>query len=309
MISATPAVFRQQMQFLASQYRVVSMEEVLNAVEKRAALPKRAVLITFDDGYCDFIDFAWPILKKLRLPATVFVPTGYPSRPERGFWWDRLYQAFAQAPQDKLTNTPIGILPMRTPALRLQSLKQMQNHIKSLEHRRAMVLVDDLCDELKAKKIVQKSVMDWDELRKVARDGVTLGAHTRTHPIMTRLSEQEIREEILASRADLAHEIGYALPIFCYPSGGHSEKVIYILKKEKFKLAVTTLDGQNDLQKTNPFRLRRTNITRKTTLPVFRLRLTRWMTAVDGWRHRKDNAVVGERGEREKGGEGAGEKG
>lgn len=296
MINATPEVFRQQMQFLASKYRVVSMEDVLNAFEKRAALPKRAVLITFDDAYCDFAEFAWPILKKLNLPVTVFVPTGFPNHPERSFWWDRLYVAFDRATRNEITVAPIGELPLQTPAARLESLKRLQNHIKTLEHSQAMSLVDEICRQLGAKKIVQKSVLDWDELRALAREGVTLGAHTRTHPIMTRLSGQQMREEIAGSREDLAREVGAALPIFCYPSGGYNDEIVDMLKAENFKLAVSTIRGHNDLKDTNPFYLRRTNITRRTTLPVFRLRLSRWMAAIDNRRHRNNQAVVGANG-------------
>lgn len=296
MINATPEVFQQQMNFLAGKYRVVSMEDVLNAFEKRATLPKRAVLITFDDAYRDFIEFAWPILKKLNLPVTVFVPTSYPNHPERSLWWDRLYVAFNQAALNEITVTPIGVLPLQTPAVRLQSLKRLQNHIKTLEHSQAMSLVDEICRQLSAKKIVQKSVLDWDELRKLAREGVTIGAHTRTHPIMTRLSPQQMREEIVGSREDITREIGDALPIFCYPSGGFNKEIVEVLKTENFKLAVSTIRGHNDLSDTDPFYLRRTNITRRTTLPVFRLRLARWMAAIDNRRHRDNQTIVGTNG-------------
>ena len=83
------------MGYLARHYEVVSLEEVLKAVEKETCLPKRAILITFDDAYCDFTDYAWPILRRLRLSATIFVPTAYPNQPYRGFWWDRLHRAFS----------------------------------------------------------------------------------------------------------------------------------------------------------------------------------------------------------------------
>ena len=292
MISATPEVFQQHMRFLSQKYRVVSMENVLAAIDKKAILPKRAVLITFDDAYYDFAEYAWPVLKKLKLPATVFVPTGFPDHPERAFWWDRLYQAFAQTSLSSLETSPIGALPLRPAAVQIDSLKRLQNHIKTLAHEQAMALVDEVCAQLGVEPVVQKSVLSWDELRQLAKEGVALGAHTRSHPIMTRLSKDEIRAEIVASRGDLASEVGDSLPIFCYPSGGHSDGVVEILKQEKCTLAVTTRDSHKNLQHADPFRLRRTNITRKSTLPVFRLRLTRWMTAVDGWRHRNDHRVT-----------------
>src|SRR5207253_2705015 len=75
LISATPGVFNEQMSFLAANYRVVSMLEVLDAAGTGAALPPRSVLVTFDDAYRDFAEHARPILQRYRLPATLFVPT------------------------------------------------------------------------------------------------------------------------------------------------------------------------------------------------------------------------------------------
>src|SRR5580698_8575584 len=109
-LSASPAGFAAQMRHVAKYYHPVAMPEVLDAIERNLPLPERAVLITFDDGYADFAEIAWPILKQFRLPATVFVPTAYPDHPELAFWWDRLYQAFARTTQTVLRNSPLGAL-------------------------------------------------------------------------------------------------------------------------------------------------------------------------------------------------------
>src|SRR5262245_66051523 len=77
LISASPEEFAAQIRFLASHYRVVGLEDVLVAFETHRPLPRRAVLITFDDAYRDFMDVAWPILQAHRVPATLFVPTAY----------------------------------------------------------------------------------------------------------------------------------------------------------------------------------------------------------------------------------------
>ncbi len=126
-VSATPGGFAQQMEHLARFYRVVSMPEVLEAVEKGRPLPKRAVLITFDDAYADFAEIAWPILKQFRLHATMFVPTAYSNQPERAFWWDRLYQAFAATSRTKINVSPLGHLPLLPPDQKRRSLRLRPN--------------------------------------------------------------------------------------------------------------------------------------------------------------------------------------
>ena len=287
LISATPAIFEQQMRYLAKHYQVVSIEEALAAVENGTCIPDRAVLITFDDAYSDFAEYAWPILRRYRLPATLFVPTAYPDQPDRCFWGDRLHRAFSHTSQTELSLTTIGSLPFGTSQERRQSLKRLQSYLKSMPHTEAMALVDDVCSRLDGNRIVQKSVLSWEELRRFARERITLGAHTRTHPIMTQLSPEQVREEIVGSQSDLRHEIGHVLPVFCYPSGAHNDTVVNILKQEGFVMAFTTLDGHNDLHRTHLLRLRRTNITQRTSPFIFRIRLLRWATYVDAWRHRK----------------------
>ncbi len=286
-ISATPENFFRQMRFLARNYHAVSLPEVFNAIAKKTALPQRAVLITFDDAYYDFATVAWPILKAFMLPATLFVPTAYPDQPERAFWWDRLYRAFMQTSRKELKETPLGDLPLTDAKARQHSLRRVQNHVKTVPHKQAMALVDQICAKLDSLPFTQKTVLSWNELRQLAKEGVALCAHTQTHPIMTQLSQAEIRQEVAGSQNDLKREIGETLPIFCYPSGSHDDTVVDILKEEGFTMAFTTLKGQNDLQTVDPLRLRRTNMTRRTSLPIFRLRLLRVGAYVDRWRQKR----------------------
>jgi peptidoglycan/xylan/chitin deacetylase (PgdA/CDA1 family) len=286
-ISATPANFARQMKFLAGKYRVVSMPQVLEAMAKRTRLPQRAVLITFDDAYYDFGEVVWPILKSFRFPATLFVPTAYPDQPERSFWWDRLYRAVMNASPTELRSTQIGVLPLADANMRRQSLKRLQNYVKNVPHREAMAIVDEVCNQLDSQPLVQKSVLSWNELRQLAKEGVTLCAHTQTHPIMTQLSAEDVRQEVVGSQRDLQREVGAALPIFCYPSGNHDDTVVNILKEEGFAAAFTTLKGQNDLRTADPLRLRRTNMTRRTSLPIFRFRLLRFGAYLDRWRQKR----------------------
>ena len=101
------------MRHLQRRYRVVSLAGVLEAARRRTPLPARAVLVTFDDAYRDFLDAAWPILEKHRIPATMFVPTAYAAEPERSFWWDRLHRCF--------TNTTRAALEVeRSPTRRMR---------------------------------------------------------------------------------------------------------------------------------------------------------------------------------------------
>jgi len=285
-ISATPANFEKQMRLVAVKYQAVSMPQVLETIAKKTSLPPRAILITFDDAYFDF-GTAWSILKSLKMTATLFVPTAYPDHPERAFWWDRLYRAMMNSSRRELRSAPLGVLPLADAKMRAESLKRVQNHIKNISHRDATALVDEVCEKLDSKPLVQKSVLSWKELRQLAKEGVTMCAHTQTHPIMTQLTSEDLRREVVGSQDDLKREVGATLPIFCYPSGSHDDAVVKVLREEKFTVAFTTMKGQNDLRTADLLRLRRTNMTRRTSLPIFRVKLLRWGSYVDRWRQKR----------------------
>jgi len=287
LISATPAGFEEQVRYLAANYDVVSMEEVLAAWKGNRPLPSRSVLLTFDDGYRDFADVAWPILRDYRLPVTLFVATAYPGEPPKGFWWDRLYQAFVSTSRTDPFETPVGTLSLASPRARGSGLRRTEDYVKELPHDAAMAYVDKICSELGGKQAKVTTVLDWEQLRALSHQGVVLGAHTRTHALLTQLPPEKAAEEIQGSQEDLRREVGSVLPVFCYPDGAHNDSVVKMLREGRFELAFTTRDGQNKPHSADPLRLRRTNITPRTSLPIFRLRLQRWVSYLDGWRHRK----------------------
>ena len=286
LVSATRDRFKGQLAYLVKKYRTLSMEEVLEAAERGTRLPENSVLLTFDDAYRDFAEIAWPLLKSHGLPVTLFVPTGYPGLPKKVFWWDRLCRAFLRTGSTQW-QADGHALPLRSRDERLAGYRTVSLWVKSLAHDEGMALVDGVCQALGEEPGAQSDVLAWPELRRLVDEGVTLGAHTRTHPLLTRLPPERLREEIVGSQEDLKREIGCVLPIFCYPDGAHDERVRTILKQEGFRLAFTTLDGHNDLGQADPLRLRRTNIASRTTLPVFRFRLLRYADYFDRWRHRR----------------------
>ncbi len=208
LISATPEAFDEQMRYLSKHYNIVTITDILTALRTRNSndLPARAVAVTFDDGYFDFEEHAWPILKRYRIPVTLFVPTAYPDQPERTFWWDDLYHAIKNTSREDNLNTPIGLLSLSNTS-RNQTYKRLKMYLKTLIHTEAILTVKQLCDELGVHPITN-SILGWDSLRRLASEGVTLGAHTRTHPLMNRVTLEEAQDEAVGSSNDLERELG-----------------------------------------------------------------------------------------------------
>ncbi len=290
LISATPEAFETQMRWLAAQYRVVSLGEVIEAGRGGAPLPPRAVLVTFDDACVDFATHAWPVLARLGLPATLFVPTAYPDQPGRAFWWDRLYRCLHSAGAPAVLATAVGSLPLDSPGERARAYRTLSQQVKRLPHGEAMALVDATClacaEPPAGDAAGGPAVLGWDALRRLAREGVALAPHTRTHPLLHRVGSDEAEREIMGSRADLEREIGAVPPVFAYPDGGYDVTTLEILSRLGFELAFTTRRGINRWGRlqgegTRRLELHRINVGRRVTPAVFRARLLPWSRPFD----------------------------
>jgi peptidoglycan/xylan/chitin deacetylase (PgdA/CDA1 family) len=230
------------------------------------------VLITFDDGYRNFAECAWPILKRHHLPATLFVPTAFPDNPQGIFWWDQLQHALASTARREPLATPLGRLPLASERERLRAYKQLRDYVKTLPHGETLGCIYQVCRQLRVPP-PPNDVLSWQELRLLAEEGVSLAAHTQNHPLMTQLPAAEAVAEALGSLRDLQDKVGGVLPVFAYPGGAHNEAIVAGLRRAGFKLGFTTVRGTNDLRRQDPLCLRRNNVGERATQPVLRTRL------------------------------------
>ncbi len=262
LLSATPEGFAALLDAIARRHEIVGADAVLRRAGGGPALPRRSVLITVDDAYADFAEHAWPALKARGLPVVLFVPTAYPDRPEAAFWWDRLYRAVAGSSNPTL-ETAAGALPLATRRDRAAAYRALRSELKSLDHDALLARVDELVASLVSAEVpalARDSVLGWDELRRLAAEGVTLAPHTRTHPLLPRLEPSRRDGEIAGSREDLAAATGARDAIFAYPSGATSPSVARSVADAGFRVALTTRRGTNDLRSADWLALRRINV-------------------------------------------------
>jgi len=278
-ISATPSEFRRQVEHLQREYRVLSIWELLECVKEKQPLPPRSVLITFDDAYFDFAEQAWPILRELNLPATLFVPTTFPDEPGRRFWWDRLYHATCRANTATTIETPWGTKQISVgndPGCNAL-FKRLKTHLKTLPHSEAMDWIERICAPVESTQgtgpPVTNDVLSWQELQRLSDEGVALAPHTQTHPWLNRVSAEEVRQEAVGSFRDLKKRIGKVPRVLAYPAGGIDRQAADVLKDCGYRIAFTTQRGLNDLSSADPFSLRRINVGRNTNLNLFRAQL------------------------------------
>ena len=284
LISATPGGFDAQMALVAREFDPVSLPDVLAALDDPRRLPPRAVLVTFDDGYRDFATNAWPVLRAVSVPATLFVATGFTGDAGTRFWWDRLWAAIHGAAQSTLA-TPVGAVPVGPDDARA-TVARLRDWLKGLDHDAVLREVDRIVDALApgADSVHHPaSVLDWDDLRRLAGEGVTLAPHTRTHPLLDRVDLERAEADISGSFDDLQRETGGVAPparVLAYPSGAHGESAVEAARRAGMTLAVTTRRGGNDLRRADRLRLRRINVGGRASVPLIRAQLA-WARSVD----------------------------
>lgn len=277
LISATPDAFEAQVAELDRRANPVGLDDLRAAIRGERRLPDRPVLVTVDDGYEDFAEHAWPRLRRLGIPATLFVPTAYPGDPGRRFWWDRLSHALRTT--DRSTFEVDGVAhDLGGEEARLAAFRRLRTVVKATPHERAMARVDAWCADLGLPD-APSGVLDWASLRSLAAEGLTIAPHTRTHPLLTRVDAETLAAEIDGSRVDLHRELAAVPPVFAYPSGAHDDAVVQAVGDLGFELAFTTSRGLVDLRRPDPLRLRRINVGGGTSLAALRLQLIRGVGA------------------------------
>jgi peptidoglycan/xylan/chitin deacetylase (PgdA/CDA1 family) len=291
LVSATPASLEQQVRHLTRFYQPVGAREVLAALAGRSTLPPRSVLVTFDDGYRDFLHLAWPILERHRVPAVLFVPSAFVDDPDRVFWWDGLWQMLTRTRHTQVALPRSGVAPLRSHADQLRAFRAYVGWLKSLEPATRLREVERLAERLGVRPEPPRAVLTWPELRRLAEAGVTVAAHSRTHERLDQLDAAALAREVPGSRDDLVRELGTCLPLFAYPYGNVSYRVLRALEVAGFRAGFTTLCGVNRLPRVNPRLLRRDDP--HVPFPRFALKLTGPLAALRTVRHQLSPAMLG----------------
>lgn len=236
--------FAAQMTALANNFRVLALSEAISRL-RAGSLPRRAVAITFDDGYADNFHVALPILQQHGLTATFFIATDY---LDGGCMFnDMVFEACRQAPPGKWdTQVPaLGHLQVGADASRPALALSIIGKLKYLDANQRLTASRRLLDSTGARQPLL--MMTSREVVKAFNAGMEIGAHTASHPILARVSDEEARREIDAGRNRLEALTGAKVPLFAYPNGvpgkDYRQRDVALVRELGFAAAVTTAPG------------------------------------------------------------------
>jgi peptidoglycan/xylan/chitin deacetylase (PgdA/CDA1 family) len=250
-------------QFEALLYRVRDWFEPLPLSEALPrlwsdTLPPRAICVTFDDGYADNLTIAWPILRRLGIPATVFVASGF---LDGGIMWnDRVIEAVRRCRGEylDLTDLGLGVQPLGDLAQRTQALDAL---LAALKYRPSGER-EALAREIGARHApdLASPMLTRTQLKQLRSEGAEIGGHTVNHPILARVPDREARDEMGTDKEELEGLLGQRIGFFAYPNGRAGKDFAPIhaqmARALGYQAAVTTDPGVSTAA-TDRFRLRR----------------------------------------------------
>jgi len=220
LLSIDPDLFEQQMSALAERFQVVRASELVDALEHKRRLPRRSVVVTFDDGYHDLLTVIKPILERHAVPATAFVSTALIGTDHEQ-WWDELEPLLLGEARDRDGDAWDITMPPRNESQRVYL--ETCDRLRSLDP----AMRESALEALAAAKGLPRSrrpehrMLNADEIRALAEDGlVEIGSHTMNHQMLAAVSPEAQRDEIAGGKEVLEEILGREIALFSYPYGG-----------------------------------------------------------------------------------------
>jgi peptidoglycan/xylan/chitin deacetylase (PgdA/CDA1 family) len=237
--------FEARMRWLRSWFNVLPLATAVERL-RQVDLPARALAITFDDGYADNAEVAAPILERLGLPATFFITTGF---LQGGCMWnDRVIEALRSAASEEFDLAELGIGRVSLRSLHERRIA-IEHVLDGIKHRTPQQRADAVEAIVRATKAGEAPalMMSPDQVRSLIRRGMDVGAHTVSHPILTRLDASAAYAEIRDSKAHLEELTGRVITLFAYPNGvprgDYAAEHVHMVREAGFDAAVSTAWG------------------------------------------------------------------
>jgi peptidoglycan/xylan/chitin deacetylase (PgdA/CDA1 family)/CelD/BcsL family acetyltransferase involved in cellulose biosynthesis len=275
-------LFDQEMRYVSRHYKVVGMSELLDRLE--GGSPEPVVAITFDDGYRDNYQNAYPILQRYGLTATIFLTTGSVDSGEP-LWFEKLSLAVKKTEREYL-DLEIDIprrFWMRSLNERLETHGRIFKLLQQLEDPERRSRTDEILRQLGVDDSERRNKMlTWDEVRLMKAQGMDFGGHTVTHPFLAKMSREQVAWEASQCKRRIEEELQLPVDHFAYPNGREEDFGAWnkeVIRSAGYRAAVTTIWGTNH-RSTDPMELRRGGPWEETP-EMFAYKLD-WYQMVDG---------------------------
>ena len=258
----TAEAFDWELTYLKRNFACVTLEEALEMVAGKAPL-RSSLLLTFDDGYRDNYQIAFPLLRSHGIQAVFFLPTAFIGT-QRLPWWDVIAYIVKNSRRDVIrlqypepAEFSIPALGAATVVLRILYLCV---NTGASDYGRLIEELETVCDCPRPDGSAERCFMDWNEAREMQTSGMAFGSHSHSHEVLSGLTPEQQVRELCESRAILERELGRAITVMSYPVGmpytfdNHTADAI---KTAGYTAAFSFYGGLNNGRDRNPLDLRR----------------------------------------------------
>lgn len=250
----SPETLALHVEIVQRHFELVHLEDWARDVTSGRPVPRLACALTFDDGWRDNFEYAFPILRSGAVPATVYllpdlVGTRYSFWPNRlarllgdpcnnehrAGWPDWLLRALAAVGVGRTAPLPLSMVEIDAV---IGCLKNAYTDDAILRLLDDLAVMDD--------GVGDRDLMNWDEIRQMAAGGkIRFGSHTRRHiRLDSRVPLDVLQNEIRASRELIEQQVRSPVSSFCYPNGDHCPAAVELVRGS-YSTAVTTRRGWN----------------------------------------------------------------
>lgn len=257
--SCTAAEFDWQVGSLKARFPILSLDKALDIIHGRTAPSRTAVLLTFDDGYRDNFEEAFPVLRARGVSATFFLTTAFVGTGVVP-WWDSLAFILKASTRSRITlSYPEPAEFDLAPARRARTIAEIIKRFKSPAVTDAERFIGELeaaCGARRPAGGGQRCFLDWDEARRMREGGMCFGSHSHTHPILSKLPYAGQLEELRTSRRMLESELGRPIDVLAYPDGQpetFNDETFKALKEARYATAFSYFSGINLPGKIQPY--------------------------------------------------------
>ncbi len=269
--------FESQMKYLRQHFHPISFKDYLRYRNGDTELPPFSIIVTFDDGFLNNYEYAFPILKKWEIPAVFYVATSFIGQ-NKMLWTEELIYRLNHTEQKMLT-VVIRDQEQQYDISNAIQKEKTANHIRQQLKHSLKKEVDEVLEQIRTqlqdvsleltseKDQLRYRFMNWNHLREMARNGMEIGSHTHNHVLLSQLDENQCRNELRTSRDLIENNLRIPCILFSYPNGKRSDfsrRDIQILQELGYQCATTQEVGWNSAE-TDLFTLHRLNIARKMT--------------------------------------------
>jgi len=239
----SPTLFEWQLKFLKSRFRILDLEEAVLHLNDCRPLPANSVVITIDDGFKDNYLYAFPLLKKYGIPATIFLATEPIERGEL-LWFDELAYRLWHARSGKLEIGGLGSICLYNsgPAREVEisrcidamigySPQAREPILREVQRRTGINIPSDL---------PRRWMLNWNEIREMRRYGIRFGSHTLDHTALSAVQGDGLVSEIRDSKLTIEARLQEDIRLFSYPNGRFDSGLFETLKANGYFAAMTS---------------------------------------------------------------------